>query len=72
MIQGASLCTPLRMLIYTVFVHEYLNITPGVDYMPSSCKLNEQFQSEDLYAIYIASFSLEQILLKSVLNYILT
>lgn len=51
MIQGVSLCTPLRMLIYTVFVHEYLNITPGVDYMPSSCKLNEQFQSEDLYAI---------------------
>lgn len=49
--QDASLWTPLRMLIYTVFVHEYFNTTPGVDYMPSSCKLNEQFQSEGLYAI---------------------
>lgn len=44
---------PLRMLIYTVFVHEYLNAMPSGStlYVRSPCKLNEQFQSEDLYAI---------------------
>lgn len=44
---------PLRMLIYTVFVHEYLNaiLSGSTLYVRSPCKLNEQFQSEGLYAI---------------------